>query len=192
MKQPEIGAKVLDLRKKKGMTQEQLAELCGLTDRTIQRIEAGSADPRSYTLEALSLHLDYDFLSENQPRSLWAAALHLSSCICIVPVPILIWIVGRRYQEIDHDAKAVINFQLTMTAVFAILAVLVFVPAGAAGFLVENGLPGGRIITGSAFSLVLLICSGILCFTEGLINTMRILSGKQAKYIPSIKFISMK
>ncbi|MCS5489833.1 helix-turn-helix domain-containing protein [Algoriphagus limi] len=47
MKQPELGKKISELRKAKGMTQEELVEKCNLNVRTIQRIEAGEVTPRS-------------------------------------------------------------------------------------------------------------------------------------------------
>lgn len=53
MKQPELGKKISELRKAKGLTQEELVEKCNLNVRTIQRIEAGEVTPRSYTVKAL-------------------------------------------------------------------------------------------------------------------------------------------
>jgi transcriptional regulator with XRE-family HTH domain len=41
MKQPELGQKILKLRKQKGFTQEELVAQCNINVRTIQRIEAG-------------------------------------------------------------------------------------------------------------------------------------------------------
>ena len=48
MNQPDLGLKVAELRQQKGLTQEQLAELCEVSARTIQRIESGEVDPRAY------------------------------------------------------------------------------------------------------------------------------------------------
>jgi len=47
MNQPDLGLKVIELRQQKGLTQEQLAELCEVSARTIQRIESGEVDPRA-------------------------------------------------------------------------------------------------------------------------------------------------
>lgn len=60
MKQPELGKKISELRKKKGFTQEELVDLCNMNVRTIQRIESGEVTPRSYTLKAILKALDYD------------------------------------------------------------------------------------------------------------------------------------
>ncbi|MFT4855645.1 MAG: transcriptional regulator with XRE-family HTH domain [Algoriphagus sp.] len=64
MKQPELGKKISELRKAKGMTQEELVEKCNLNVRTVQRIEAGEVTPRSYTVKALFEALGYPW--ENQ------------------------------------------------------------------------------------------------------------------------------
>ena len=61
MKQPELGKKILELRKSKGLTQEELVEQCNINVRTIQRIEAGDVSPRSYTLKAILDVLGFDF-----------------------------------------------------------------------------------------------------------------------------------
>ncbi|SFB19555.1 Helix-turn-helix domain-containing protein [Algoriphagus aquimarinus] len=53
MKQPELGKRISEMRRAKGLTQEELVELCNLNVRTIQRIEAGEVTPRSYTIKAL-------------------------------------------------------------------------------------------------------------------------------------------
>lgn len=44
MNQPYLGLKVSELRQQKGLTQEQLAERCEVSPRTIQRIESGEVD----------------------------------------------------------------------------------------------------------------------------------------------------
>jgi transcriptional regulator with XRE-family HTH domain len=61
MKQPELGQKILELRKAKGLTQEELVELCNINVRTIQRIEAGEVTPRSYTIKSILEVLGYEF-----------------------------------------------------------------------------------------------------------------------------------
>lgn len=67
MKQQELGAKLAELRKAKGLTQEDLVAKCNINVRTLQRIEAGEVIPRSYTLLSILsvLEVDYsDFVSQ--------------------------------------------------------------------------------------------------------------------------------
>ncbi|SEM06683.1 Helix-turn-helix [Aquimarina amphilecti] len=60
MEQPALGIKISELRKSKGLTQEELVEQCNISVRTIQRIEAGEVTPRSYTIKTILSALDYD------------------------------------------------------------------------------------------------------------------------------------
>ena len=60
MKQPDLGRKILELRKAKGLTQEELVSKCNINVRTIQRIEAGEVTPRSYTVKTILEALGYD------------------------------------------------------------------------------------------------------------------------------------
>jgi transcriptional regulator with XRE-family HTH domain len=47
MKQPDLGKRIAELRKAKGLTQEELVQKCHLSVRTLQRIESGEVTPRS-------------------------------------------------------------------------------------------------------------------------------------------------
>ncbi len=60
MKQPELGRKISELRKVKGLTQEELVEKCNISVRTLQRIETGEVTPRSYTIKTILAALDHD------------------------------------------------------------------------------------------------------------------------------------
>ena len=59
MKQPELGKKIIEPRKIKGLTQEELVEKCNLNVRTLQRIESGEVNPRDYTKKIIFIALDY-------------------------------------------------------------------------------------------------------------------------------------
>jgi transcriptional regulator with XRE-family HTH domain len=60
MKQPELGKKISELRKDKGLTQEELVDKCNISVRTLQRIESGEVTPRSFTVKTILAALDYD------------------------------------------------------------------------------------------------------------------------------------
>jgi transcriptional regulator with XRE-family HTH domain len=60
MRQPDLGRKISELRKAKGLTQEELVEKCNISVRTLQRIESGDVTPRSYTIKTILAALDYD------------------------------------------------------------------------------------------------------------------------------------
>ena len=135
MKQPDLGLKVSELRKEKGFTQEQLAEVCEVTPRTIQRIENGDVEPRAFTRNSLSNVLEFD-LGKNdvgKRTSVVIAALHISSIFCIVLIPLVIWswFKNRSYQ-VDKHGRQVLNFQISITlALFAgVFCLAVGLPAG--------------------------------------------------------------
>lgn len=65
MKQPELGYKIQNWRKAKGLTQEELVEKCNLNVRTLQRIEAGEVLPRSCTIKSILEVLNVDFSELN-------------------------------------------------------------------------------------------------------------------------------
>jgi len=71
MKQPELGKKISELRKARGLTQEELVEKCNIGVRTIQRIEAGEVTPRSFTIKTIlaALESDIKLVSENDDDS---------------------------------------------------------------------------------------------------------------------------
>jgi transcriptional regulator with XRE-family HTH domain len=58
--QPKLGDLIVQLRKEKGWTQEELVEQCHVSVRTIQRIESGEVTPRFITIKILLAALDYD------------------------------------------------------------------------------------------------------------------------------------
>lgn len=66
MKQPALGKRISELRKEKGLTQEELVEQCNINVRTIQRIEAGEVNPRSYTVKTILNVLGVDYIDTEQ------------------------------------------------------------------------------------------------------------------------------
>lgn len=61
MEKQEFGKKLIAVRKAKGLTQEEVAEKCGITTRTIQRIESGLVEPRAYTIKIISETIGFEF-----------------------------------------------------------------------------------------------------------------------------------
>lgn len=61
-----LGTKIKTLRIKEGLTQIELSEKTGLTERTIQRIENHEVEPSVYSLNKISEVLEFDFTTEKQ------------------------------------------------------------------------------------------------------------------------------
>ncbi len=193
MKQPEIGLKVAALRTEKGITQERLAELCEVSTRTIQRIENGEVDPRSFTLNNLSINLDFNFGESQKTRdSFWLILLHFSSVFCIFPVPLVIWIHKRHSSDpIDQQGRLVLNFQLTMTIIMfgaAILSSLLFLSLFllAAKKVVQLE---PSLFSYSSLGLLPLFCIGAICWYHGLKNAILVIKNREIRYPFAIPFI---
>jgi uncharacterized Tic20 family protein len=195
MRQPELGYKVLERRQHRNLTQEQLAEMCEVSTRTIQRIESGEVDPRAYTLQCLSTALEYDFSSEDTTReNLWLALIHISSIFCIPIIPLLLWSWKKEGSlKIDRQGRLVLNFQITMMlTLFAAAILLVIIPV-ALVVLMESGTP--FLQTDTVF-IPLVLCAtiplfltAIFCTYQGLVNALRALSDKPVRYPLSIPFV---
>ncbi|WP_158861422.1 helix-turn-helix domain-containing protein [Lunatibacter salilacus] len=67
--QPQLGQKILELRKANGLTQEELVERCNINVRTIQRIEAGEVTPRPHTIRVILEALNYEFRQNDSEAS---------------------------------------------------------------------------------------------------------------------------
>ncbi len=195
MNQPDLGLKVSELRQLKGLTQEQLAERCEISTRTIQRIESGEVDPRAYTLHCLSTVLEFEFDEQDTSKeNVWLTILHLSSILVILPVPLLLWSWKKNQSyKIDRQARLVLNFQITMTlllfgAAFLLIAIpLAMLGLDGAGLTHLEASPAFYLI--SSFTVVPLILIGIYCTIEGVLNAMRAMADKPIHYPLSIPFV---
>ena len=194
MNQPGLGLKVSELRQQKGLTQEQLAERCEVSTRTIQRIESGEVDPRAYTLHCLSEVLEFEFEEDTTNENLWLTALHLSSMLCILFIPLLLWSWKKNQSyKIDKQGRQVLNFQITMTllmvaAIFVVMLVPVILVI--AQQTTDSAFDGGPSIMLLTLCVPMpLILIGIFCIYQGAVNAMRALSDKPIRYRFSIPFV---
>jgi len=193
MNQPDLGLKVSELRQQKSLTQEQLAERCEVSPRTIQRIESGEVDPRAYTLHCLGEALEFDFGEENTGNeNLWLTLLHLSSIFCIVIIPLVLWSWKKnKSYKIDQHGRQVLNFQITMT--LSLFAAMFFMLVGLPVLiLLSMDMGEGFVILASTLAILSIlpfIVIGIFCTYQGVVNTVRMLTEKPIRYPLSIPFI---
>ena len=193
MNQPDLGLKIAELRQQKGLTQERLAEYCEVSARTIQRIESGEVEPRAFTRNSLSNILAFDFGRENtNNQSFWLALLHMSSAVCIVFVPLLLWSWKKdQSYKIDQQGRAVLNFQITITLVLFGLALLFLILPSI--FLMAQGLdrdPG--TLLGNIFTILPplpILFLAMFTTYQAVVNTVRALSEKPTHYPLSIPFV---
>jgi len=192
MNQPDLGLKVVELRQQKGLTQEQLAERCEVSTRTIQRIESGEVDPRAYTLHCLGETLEFDFGEQNTGNeNFWLAILHLSSIFCVLVIPLLLWSWKKNQSyKIDQQGRQVLNFQITMT--LSLFAALFFMVVILPTLVLSNLDMDGFVILASTLAILSIlpfIFIGIFCTYQGVVNTIRALSDRPIRYALSIPFV---
>ncbi len=192
MNQPDLGLKISELRQQKNLTQEQLAGYCEVSTRTIQRIESGEVEPRSFTRNSLSNSLEFDFGKENTGNeNLWLVILHLNSVVPNVFIPLLLWSWKKdQSYKIDRQGRDVINFQITMMFVlFAFMLVLMIVPAL---LMMAPGLDRGSGILGNIFTLLPplpILFLAIFTTYQGVVNAFRALAEKPVRYALSVPFV---
>ncbi|MCD6180557.1 MAG: helix-turn-helix domain-containing protein [Bacteroidales bacterium] len=175
----DIGAKIKELRILKGLTQEELAEQTGLSVRTIQRIESGEVDPRTYTLTALAqaLEVDLEVLTSkkiNSPKTFsqdaynWVILMHLSGILTFVFPPLLIWLFKKEeLAEYEQHFKDIMNFQLS---------IFIYLIASAILLIVLIGLP-------------LLIFIGLFSQVVIIINTIKVMNHRAYHYPLTIQIL---
>lgn len=129
MKNKEIARRVKYFRSRKGLTQEELAEKSGLSDRTIQRIENGETEPRGDSLKKLSKALEVspdeilDWQLVEDKNIL--IGLCLSQLVFLVfpllgiIIPLVIWVIKKnKIKNVDRFGKTILIFQLVWNILF--------------------------------------------------------------------------
>ena len=97
----EIGKRIRDIRKKKGLSQEELAESAKVNLRTIQRIENNEGEPRGKTLnlicDVLQINAEDILDYGKQPDKSYLTIFHLSVIVFLaipvgnIIVPLILW-----------------------------------------------------------------------------------------------------
>ncbi len=120
----ELASRVIELRNRKGFSQEFLAEESGVSLRTIQRVENGETQPRGDTLQRIAKGLgvtseeliDWKLEKDNTYLTILngSALSFLLFPILGILVPLVMWISKRKQiHKVDEVGKEVINFQIT-------------------------------------------------------------------------------
>ncbi len=180
-----IGQEIQKLRKERGLTQEELAHKTGLSTRTIQRIENGETDARTYTLgvlaKALGVSIEYFTKDAEEKAQMtlqkksrdrrWLGLLHVSGLFCLLVPPLIIWLWKKDdVTDMDVHGKDVLNFQISMWIYLFSGSILVFLAIG----------------------LVILPLLGLFSTAVVVINTLRVLNDSPYKYPLSINFLNQE
>ncbi len=193
MKNKDLAQKVKELRSRKGMSQELLAEESALSLRTIQRIENGETEPTGETLKRLSnaLGVSPDELIDwtiKEDRG-FLKALNLSALTFLIfpilgiLIPSIMWLSKKdKLKGINKIAKDLINFEITWTILLFSIPVLFSL-----GILSAKGEFSWKIIVISSlgFFVIMYVVNIIFVVT----NTFKIHNDMNVKYYPKFKFL---
>src|SRR5690554_1784631 len=179
-----IGQKITEIRKQKGLSQEELAENSKISLRTIQRIEKDETDPRGATLkavcDALGINLE-DILDYGKHEDkTYLIFLHLSVLVfCVIPfgniiLPAILWL-NKRDKIIDVHIQGgnILNFQIIWT-ILSNMAMVTF-----AVFKIMH-YPNANWFIAIFFVLY------IINFIYPIVNVLLINKGKRRKLYPEV------
>lgn len=121
-----IGTKIKEARKKKGLSQEELAESAKINLRTVQRIENNENEPRGITLNLISKALEIDMeeihIPEKETNTKYLFRFHLSVLSCIIiPAgnlifPVIMWLSKKdKIEGLKESGVNLLNFQISWT-----------------------------------------------------------------------------
>jgi transcriptional regulator with XRE-family HTH domain len=130
----EIGQKMKEVRKRKGLSQEELAEASKINLRTIQRIENNESEPRGKTLHLLCsvLEINSEELLDygKEEDSSFISFFHLSVIsFCFIPIgniiiPLILWLTKKdKIIGLKEIGIKLINFQISWTVLTTLLIV---------------------------------------------------------------------
>lgn len=190
MKNKDLGKRVKELRKRKGISQELLAENSGLSLRTIQRIENSETQPTGDSIKRLANGLevtpneliDWQIKEDNSVILL----MNLSQLGFIafpllgILIPLIIWIAKKDLiKDANQVGKSILNFQLTWTLILFLIAITTFIISKL------------QLSIQVSFSNILIIIAMMYFFNFILIifNTLRYHNGRSIQYKPSISFL---
>jgi len=179
-----------ELRNQKGMSQEVLADISGLSLRTIQRIENGETNPTGESLKRLSNALNVnpdeliDWAIKDDKRYLTflnlSALTFLFFPILGILVPFILWSSKKgKIKNINKLGKDLINFEITWTLILFFIPFLMFL-------FTKIGLLESLTLS-IIFTIIGIMYLINLIFI--LLNALRISNEKDVIYYPQIKFL---
>jgi transcriptional regulator with XRE-family HTH domain len=135
----DLNEKIIQGRKVKGLTQEELATLTKVNVRTIQRIESGKSNPRAFTLKAIENVLGTQSTLQKEEDTAHFLQLFCLSCFSYLVIPYLHFLLPNyllnrskeQNPEVRRFAKKVIHEQIywviATTLVFLIVLLINFI-----------------------------------------------------------------
>lgn len=199
MDKENLASKIKALRKRRGFSQEQLAEESTLSLRTVQRIEKGETIPHGDSLRKLTqaLGVNPDDILEWAPveDKGYLTVLNLAGLGFVfhpllgIIIPLVMWIFKKdRIKLVDDSGKQLINYEITFALLLYSL-VLIFNGGRYMVFEVSAISVASSLV--SKFSIESLVVTLLYLYSVGLIliNIKRNQREVKSRYIPAIPFL---
>lgn len=164
---------IQQLRKEQGLSQEALADLAGLSIRTVQRLEAGVSKPRAFTIRALAeaLQVEVNVLTESESRKAeeskdykpvkWMNLSILSQLIlpfANIIFPLIIWRKWKKEKPTRELGASLISFQIWWT----LASFLIILSAPLISLLITGQTQVGQFpMVGALYFLLIFINVGL-------------------------------
>ncbi|MDX1758573.1 MAG: helix-turn-helix domain-containing protein [Arenibacter algicola] len=199
MKNGNLAKRVKELRKRNGLSQEELTENSGLSLRTIQRIENGETQPTGDTLKRIAKALnvtpnelvDWTIMEDKG----FLKALNLSALTFLffpilgILVPLIMWISKKdKLKDLNKIGRDVINFEITWT-VLLFLGFLLNAVYMAYYWETNGVVSASSILSSVRFNMFFLIFMYLFNLVFVIFNTVLIDRNKQVRYFPKINFL---
>ncbi len=191
-----LAQRVKELRNRKGLSQEVLAEESGLSLRTIQRIENNETEPRGDTLKRLAIALDsspdeiVDWKIQEDHNYLTLMSLSALGFLFFpllgIIIPLTMWIYKKdKLKNVNELGKSILNFQISWTLLLFLNYIFIFIASF--GRAMRELLPSLNLGVLTVFiPLILLYAFNLVVI---IYNAVRINKNKSFKYKPALRFL---
>jgi uncharacterized Tic20 family protein len=193
-----LAERVKELRNRKGISQELLAEESGLSLRTIQRIENDETVPRGDTLKRLAITLDtspdeiVDWKVQEDQNYLTVMSMSALGFLFFpllgIIIPLTMWMFKKdKLKNVNELGKSILNFQISWTLLLFLYYIFMFTGMFGGVFSVVFGnTVSPRSVMGMFIPLIILYGYNIIITV---INTIRVYQKKSFNYIPALRIL---
>lgn len=191
-----MAKRVKELRSRKGISQEALANESGLSLRTIQRIENNETVPRGDTLRLLAIALDtspdeiIDWKIKEDKGFLTMLSLsplgYLIFPLLGLIISLIMWISKKdKVKHVNELGKSILNFQITLAILYSLFLLVLIIPRI---FHVQiDWLPSIHINRNFMFLSVAIFYLFPIAVVA--VNAFRVYKGKSWRYMPALPIL---
>ncbi|MEO1050572.1 MAG: helix-turn-helix transcriptional regulator [Bacteroidota bacterium] len=181
MSEKNPGNAIANARSLKGLSQEELAELSGISLRTIQRVESGSVIPRPHTLRSICQPLELE-IAQLQQKDAGEEAIELNwngirkvnlaalSVLLLPGLQILIQLLIKRKHNLSDKEHKLIKRLISFQVFWLIVSLLAIALTPLISYILSGQTAFGHFPLPQLVYVMLLLCNVIIT----IINAVKI------------------